>query len=245
MRKKVFYKITITIFFTFLLSSGYAQRKEYKIGYWKDTPKENAKKITPSTIKEKLSGTAWYCYDRDEYCVKNGVLTGAKFIFHSGIEDERLGGTFIKPVAIGEEDEIKYRYPYGDVLYIGDNEMTRYKYNYHISKSHNEKSATSHSDNIILFLDSKERRLYLCTSGYRTDGKLFYVDIFYPCGIERIEWAEIHYCIMTTHFTILDRVEYPPVKITDIICTAPQNPNKRAELPFPDVKPKRHRRTMW
>ena len=227
-------RIFITIIFTFLFSLGYAQRKGNERGYWKAVPVDNVEMITPATIEKRLRGTEWSCYGSDEWFVKNGVLMRYKFILYPGYDVVYVDPPEM-PIEI-DEDVIEYPWASGDVLYFGRNNVTRYKYDTLIQEPFMEKSIIPYSDNVILFLDPKEIRLYLCTSEYRTDGKLFKVDRFHLWSCEAIEWAEIHYCIMTTHFTILDRVEYPPVKITDIICNAPQNPNVRVELPYQKIK---------
>ncbi len=234
-------KPILTIIFTILFSLGYAQRKENERGYWKDVPVENVEMMTPAILKQKFWSRSNWCYcGSDEWFVKDGVLMQSRFVYYSDYHIIDVG--FARDLEGVEISEDVLEYPTGNVLYIGKNSMTRYIYNTLIPEPFMEKSVIPHTDNIILFLDTKDLMLYLCTSEYRTDGKSFKVDMFYNCSIEYIVWAEIHYCITTTHFTILDRVNYPPIEITDTFCPAPQNPDRRITLPFPEIKQRKYRR---
>lgn len=204
-------KLFLTIIFTILLSFSYAQRADW--GYWETMPLKNVQMLTPTMIKEKLSGTTWRFEDSAKWHIKKGVLWESKFVYTTQI----LGGG------------IEY------IVHIGENEIYQYKYFFFTNDVMN-KNVKPFQDNLIFFVGKDDKTLYMCKDDYRSDGEQFYVYKYRPCDRKIVEQLEIYYCIANTHFTILDRVQYPPIKITDIICPAPQSPNERAELPFERIK---------
>lgn len=207
-------KLFRTIIFTILLSFSYAQPAD--LGYWETVPLKNVQMLTPTMIKEKLSGTTWHEMYRVKWKVQNEEIWESKFIRSFPI----FASGWFNYIHI-EEDKI-YQYKH----YFGDEKSV-------------EKATKHYHNNKIFLAGLNDEFLYLCEEDYRTDGKQFYVAKYEPADKEYIERLEIYYCINNTHFTILDRVNYPPVEITDTFCPAPQNPNKRAELPFPKIKRKK------
>lgn len=206
----------LSILFALFASLCYGQ------GHWETVPLKSVKMLTPTMIKKKLRGTAWQYMYRVKWKVQNGEILESKFVRSFPIFDS---GWFYD-------------------IYIEEDKIYQYKH-FFGSKESVEKSTKYSHNNEIFLTGFNDEFLYLCEEDYRNDGKQFYVAKYTPTDKKFVELLEIYYCINNTHFTILDRVSFPPIKITDTFCTAPQNPNKRAKLPFPDVKPKRHRRTMW
>ena len=203
-------KSSLAIIFTFFISLSYAQPASW--GYWKTTPLKSVQMQTPIMIKEKLSGTTWRFDDDVKWHIKKGVIWESNFIYTTRIYG---GGTDY-------------------IIHIGENEIYQYEYFYFLLDNIQDKIIRPFQDNMMFFVGNDDKTLYLCKEDYRNDGKQFHVYKYKPCDKELFEQLEIYYCINETHFTILDMVNYPPIEITDILCPAPQNPNQRAELSFPE-----------
>lgn len=209
-------RLTLTIIFSFLVSLSYAQPADW--GYWETVPLKSVKMLTPKMIKENLNGTAWQYMCRVKWKVQNGEIWESKFVRSFPIFDS---GWFFD-------------------IYIEEDKIYQYKHFFGSKESVEKTTKYSHHNEIFL-AGFNDEFLYLCEEDYRNDGKQFYVAKYTPTDKKFVELLEIYYCINNTHFTILDRVSYPPIKITDTFCPAPQNPEKRAVLPFPEIKGKRRR----
>lgn len=209
-------RLTLTIICSFLVSLSYAQPADW--GYWETVPLKSVKMLPPKMIKENLNGTAWQYMCRVKWKVQNGEIWESKFVHSFPIFDS---GWFFD-------------------IYIEEDKIYQYKHFFGSKESVEKTTKYSHHNEIFL-VGFNDEFLYLCEEDYRNDGKQFYVAKYTPTDKKFVELLEIYYCINNTHFTILDRVSYPPIKITDTFCPAPQNPDKRAELPFPEIKGKRRR----
>ena len=209
-------RLTLTIIFSFLVSLSYAQPADW--GYWETVPLKSVKMLTPKMIKENLNGTAWQYMCRVKWKVQNGEIWESKFVRSFPIFDS---GWFFD-------------------IYIEEDKIYQYKHFFGSKESVEKTTKYSHHNEIFL-AGFNDEFLYLCEEDYRNDGKQFYVAKYTPTDKKFVELLEIYYCINNTHFTILDRVSFPPIKITDTFCPAPQNPNLRAKLPSPEIKGKRRR----
>lgn len=209
----------LAIIFTVLLSSGYAQRKGNERGYWKEVKLGQVEILTPATIDKRLHNTVW-CWAGGTTCyIKNGNLIEKRFLLND-VDSSNIPYIFILDI------------------YIGDGKRIRYDFDI------DAKTIQTPHSNEILFLNSN-KPIYLCVQPLKTDGTPFSVYKFVSVGVEFIEKAEWKY-LKSQCFNVLSRLDNSNFNIFhQPICPAPQNPDKRAELPFPDVKPKRHRRTMW
>ena len=210
-------KHILVIIFTLFVSLSYGQRNSNGVSVYKDVSLGKLKVLAPKSIDEKLKGTIW-ARDNSAMCyVENGAVIEIHFDDVGPNNSSTL--SFIDLMNIVD-------------VYIGDGKRIRYNFNT------NEKEIQDLRSYEIVYL-GEGKPIFLCKEESQFDKTPFNVQKFIPIDNRLLEQIKIKYCISTTHFTILDKVNYPPVVITDILCPAPQNPNQRVELPFPEKKRRR------
>lgn len=217
-------KLYLTIIFSFLISLGYAQRTGDSLGYYKDTELGRIKILTSEMIKEKLSGTAWVASFFKNCFIRNGKLMESEYIYYNELD-------------IGDWTS--------HMLYFYEDERVYYVLDFSDRIGMSKKTINPHRDNEIFFVNSDESTLFMCINKIQPDGSLFAVLKFSPCNFEAIEQAEYRYCLSSTHFTIIDKMEtyefFDYIYATNL-CPTPQNPDRRITLPFPEIKQRKYRR---
>ncbi|MBR3703294.1 MAG: hypothetical protein IKM12_07080 [Alistipes sp.] len=218
-------RIFITIIFTFLFSLSYAQPADW--GYWETVPLKNVQMLTPKMIKEKLSETIWTkVHVPRRWFVKDGSIMENRFVYTALIDG--LGFRTLR-LGVGKDEYIKYDYTPFSPEYIMEREICPFH------------------ENKFFFVDGDETALYFCVEDFRTDGSLFEVVKLVPINRSNwVEWKEkmeILYCMVKVYYTILDKMgrNHWYEFYASTLCSAPQNPDVRVELPYQKIKKTRRR----
>lgn len=208
----------MTIIFTLVLSFGYAQHVDWD--YQLTKPLKEVRMLTPAMIKEELRGTSWLRSVCVKWQVKNGTVWESEHIHLT----HDLGKGERRAIRIGEDEIYQYKYSLWSDSEGVEIERTTLPY------QQNRMFRVVVDNGWVSY-----ECLYVCVEDFRRDGKEYRLYKYFPCHTEAVEQLEIFYCMENTHFAILDRVNYPPVKIADLVCPAPHNPDKRVELPFAKI----------